>query len=456
MTQTIGPRAGSYSDASELSRFRELLGSEEFSIPLGSNFFIQIESIPTAIANTNNLQYFEPGRSAGWNIANGTNNLININKGSANGACLFANGITPPVEAINVARVGMYAAFDEHSGGLLDGVVTRSRKQQDSVAISFLETNQSFIDFVIRPWVILTGHVGLIARAPGSVDDVKTTITATFFSRWNGEVSPRKIFTFFGCAPVSIDTATAYDYGTNAVNTIKTTWAYNYYTLSFTDVKVPDPEFTTNNPTDFNRATAGTYNRFAPYQNVTGSATLNQPTNFNQATAGTFNPFVLGNFAQFAPATKIITNLTAKQQPLDEGVNEDTSPGASEALEQQAKLQEKLNNTFGSQIDSPLRSVLNSLAAGAPPTNVPGPLEAAYLRRLATPAASAPATEELAKQQPLDEGVNEDTSPRAPATEELAKLTADQKAKLNKEFIFQTDPALRSILNNLAGTPGGG
>ena len=62
MTQTIGPRAGSYSDASELSRFRELLGSEEFSIPLGSNFFIQIESIPTAIANTENLNYFEVGR----------------------------------------------------------------------------------------------------------------------------------------------------------------------------------------------------------------------------------------------------------------------------------------------------------------------------------------------------------------------------------------------------------
>ena len=244
MTQTIGPRAGSYSDASELSLFRELLGSPEFSIPLGSNFFIQIASIPTAVASTDNLQYFEPGRraGAGWNIAEGTENLINVHNGmgiNATGACLFANGITPPVEAINVARVGMQAAFDDHSGGLLDGVVTKSRKQQDSVAISFLETNQSFIDFVIRPWVILTGHVGLIARAPGSVDDVKTTITATFFSRHDGQVSPRKIFTFFGCAPVSIDTATAYDYGTNAVNTIKTTWAYNYYTLSFTDVNIP-------------------------------------------------------------------------------------------------------------------------------------------------------------------------------------------------------------------------
>ena len=242
MTQTIGPRASSYSDANELSLFRTLLGTPEFSIPLGSNFFIQIESIPTAIKSANNLNYFEPGRRAGWNIVDGTNNLIrkhNETGEAANGACLFANGITPPVEAINVARVGMNASFNEHSGGLLDGVVTKSRKQQDSVAISFLETNQSFIDFIIRPWVVLTSHVGLIARLPGSQDDVKTTITATFFSKHNGKVSPRKIFTFFGCAPVSIDTATAYDYGTNAVNTVKTTWAYNYYTLAFSNASIP-------------------------------------------------------------------------------------------------------------------------------------------------------------------------------------------------------------------------
>ena len=77
MPQIIGSKT--QSDASELSRFRELLGSEEFSIPLGSNFFIQIESIPTAIANTENLNYFEVGRKNKWNIADGTNNLININ-----------------------------------------------------------------------------------------------------------------------------------------------------------------------------------------------------------------------------------------------------------------------------------------------------------------------------------------------------------------------------------------
>ena len=315
MTQTIGPRAGSYSDASELSLFRELLGSPEFSIPLGSNFFIQIASIPTAITNTENLNYFETGRKNGWNIAEGTENLINVHNGmgiNATGACLFANGITPPVEAINVARVGMQAAFDDHSGGLLDGVVTRSRKQQDSVAISFLETNQSFIDFVIRPWVILTGHVGLIARAPGSVDDVKTTITATFFSRHDGQVSPRKIFTFFGCAPVSIDTATAYDYGTNAVNTIKTTWAYNYYTLSFTDVNIPvntEEEF-------YDLPAPGTTYGKNPFA-APAPATQRFGTNL-------FNYEI----PELPAATDIIANLTAKQNPQFEDVNEDTSPRA--------------------------------------------------------------------------------------------------------------------------------
>ena len=38
-----------------------------------------------------------------------------------------------------------------------------------------------------------------------------------------------------GTVSVSIDTATAYDYGANAVNTIKTSWAYNHYSLSYSE-----------------------------------------------------------------------------------------------------------------------------------------------------------------------------------------------------------------------------
>ena len=76
MPQIIGSKT--QSEPSELSFFRTLLGSPEFSIPLGSNFFIQIGSIPEAVASTDNLQYFEPGRSAGWNIVKDTNNLISV------------------------------------------------------------------------------------------------------------------------------------------------------------------------------------------------------------------------------------------------------------------------------------------------------------------------------------------------------------------------------------------
>jgi hypothetical protein len=235
--QTLGPRANGGNGSSELELFRQLLGQKEFSIPLGSNFFIRIETIPTAIQN-NSTGYFEPGRPGGrgWNIDTATSNLLKFSQKNGNtGACLFANGITPPVESVSVSRVGMQSAYDDFSGGLLDGVVTRSRKQQEPVAISFLETDQSFIDFVIRPWIIFTSHLGLIARAPNSPDNIKTTITAIFFSTHGDGVTPRKVFKFFDCAPVSIDTATAYDYGTNAVNTIKTSWAYNHYSLSTLD-----------------------------------------------------------------------------------------------------------------------------------------------------------------------------------------------------------------------------
>ena len=85
--------------------------------------------------------------------------------------------------------------------------------------------------------------------------------------------------------------------------------------MSFTDVNTEDvsaPISTTNNPTDFNKTTAGTYKPFAPYQNVTGSATQNQPTNFNASTAGTFNPFVP---AEFAGAAKVTAAVIAKAQP---------------------------------------------------------------------------------------------------------------------------------------------
>ena len=244
--QTLGPRANGGNGSSELELFRQLLGQKEFSIPLGSNFFIRIETIPPAVRN--HVDYFEPGRPGGngWNISAATNNLLNFSqKNGETGACLFANGITPPVESVSVSRVGMQAAYDDFSGGLLDGVVTRSRKQQEPVAISFLETDQSFVDFVIRPWVIFTSHLGLIARADNSIDNIKTTITAIFFSTHGNGVTPRKVFKFFNCAPVSIDTATAYDYGANAVNTIKTSWAYNHYSLSYSDTFSNAPVITT-------------------------------------------------------------------------------------------------------------------------------------------------------------------------------------------------------------------
>lgn len=250
---TIGPKPprGADGSGSDVSYFLYLLGSKDFSIPLGSNFFIIFNNIPRAIRESGVFARYEPG---------GGKNSIDILKQRAleiivdknnakSNVCWFANGITPPTETVSVKRAGLETDFEEHSAGVLSGVVTKSRKQQEPVSISFLETETSFIDFVVRPWIVLTSHFGLIARNPNSPDNVKTDITAIFYTTNNGINVPRKIFNFYGAAPVSIDTPLSYDYGTNSINTVKTSWAYNYYSISdATGIIQPSTEAPFNYP----------------------------------------------------------------------------------------------------------------------------------------------------------------------------------------------------------------
>lgn len=231
---TIGPQrpSGIADSSSDVAFFLTLLGSKDFSVPLGSNFFITFNNIPTAINTAGLFRRLEPGNSAVDNSKSRALQIVvdkNINKSYV---CWFANGITPPGEVLSVGRAGMETDFQDHAGGILSGVVSRSRKQQEPVSISLLETETSFIDFVIRPWIVLTSHLGLIARPLNSPDNIKTDITAIFYTTNNGVNTPRKIFNFYGAAPVSIDTPLSYDYGTNSINVVKTSWAYNYYTIS--------------------------------------------------------------------------------------------------------------------------------------------------------------------------------------------------------------------------------
>jgi len=81
--------------------------------------------------------------------------------------CVFARAVSIPGESVSVEHKGLdYAGYQ---GPATAG----SRAKFKAISMNLLETNASFIDFVIRPWLVLVGHYGLVARAPGSPKNVK-------------------------------------------------------------------------------------------------------------------------------------------------------------------------------------------------------------------------------------------------------------------------------------------
>ena len=209
------------STTGEIEFFKSFLSDPKTIIPINSNFVVKFDSFPSALVN-DDLSQFEPS----WEYQNKQQSLMDIVTNNPNGICLFANGISLPGESVAATRYGMQNDFADHSGGLLSGMVSTSRVQQQPINVSFLETNYSFVDFVLRPWVTLVSHYGLVARPADQ--SVKITLTAVFFDTVDNNI--RKVFKFNDCAPVSVNVAN-HAYGSTNVSVVDTTWVYSTYII---------------------------------------------------------------------------------------------------------------------------------------------------------------------------------------------------------------------------------
>lgn len=166
------------------------------------------------------------GDKLGWNIDVAVKSLGSYFLQKAIG-CVFAQGFQTPKQTSNVN-------ITDSKRGFLGSPIMESRAPNDFLSLDFLETNLSFVDAVIRPWVLLTAHKGLVARP--EEESIKTDITILQYSRTNQFLSqiPRKVWTFYGCCPVDIS-STEYNYKDESVevrNGVK--FAYNYYQVHHT------------------------------------------------------------------------------------------------------------------------------------------------------------------------------------------------------------------------------
>lgn len=213
------------------------------SIPLKTQWLVVIQGYPAAL-KTQTLQALE---LTGGNIHNyDINTAVRILKSFPLNkivGCVFAQGVgIPENETTNT-----FFTENQFNRGFLNGLISNGRSSYDGgLQINFMETNTSFVDFVVRPWVILADHYGYVARPPSeSEKDVSTTITILQYTRSYQKLSmiPRKIWTFYNCYPTSVGSREL-TYDGEAMDTFPVTWKYSNYAVQNT-LYLPLPDIIT-------------------------------------------------------------------------------------------------------------------------------------------------------------------------------------------------------------------
>lgn len=204
----------------------EILNKPASALPKGCQWAVQFEDFPEVITQIGD---FEP---VNWDIYNAfktiTGDSIQKTKG-----CLLAHAISIPGDSFATTNEGT------QYGGLLRPTINTGGRNTDKLTISFIDTNVSFADNVIRPWVIATAHLGMVAIE--KPDPMRYRTNVTFYQI--GVSSPtdppyiRHKITYYGVCPTHIGNE-EYNYGATTSPQIRQVdFAYNYYTIDSSENK---------------------------------------------------------------------------------------------------------------------------------------------------------------------------------------------------------------------------
>lgn len=233
VTQLMGLNVPAVPIISTRDYFLTQMESWFTSIPMSTQWIILIDSYPPGL-NTSMIQGLErtDGSKQGFDIDGAVNILTNFAFNKVVG-CLFAANITIPNEAWSVGSTVV-----DNNRGFLPGVLGGGRNHEAPILdIGFRETNTSFIDFVIRPWVILAAHFGLVARNPDDTTqankNMKVDMHVMQYTRSKSGVSmvPRKIWNFYNCVPFTVNEESL-DYAEEKMTVFNTRWTYSNYTVT--------------------------------------------------------------------------------------------------------------------------------------------------------------------------------------------------------------------------------
>lgn len=142
--------------------------------------------------------------------------------------CIFAKQVSLPKEDVNVSHEGL------NYGGYQSPIIASTRSPYQNFSVTMIETNASFLDLIIRPWIISVGYNGLVARKKSSYKYVKADYADVVMlakAGPNTKMTIRKIYRFYNVAPVSIQ-GEEYSYAGDGMKYSSVGFAYDKYSIS--------------------------------------------------------------------------------------------------------------------------------------------------------------------------------------------------------------------------------
>jgi hypothetical protein len=244
------------------------------TIPLQSQWIILIQPFPACI-NSNILRGLEATTEPSQFAVSQAKQLLTSFPFQKVNGCLFAQSVQVPGEDMSIQRASVTSGSQR---GFLPGIVSAGRNAPNTLNVEFLETNTSFTDFVIRPWLIAAEHFGFAAKERDSATtrdlrNVKSTMYVMEYSRTYQNVSmiPKKVWTFFNCAPISVRTRNLGYVEPTTAPVMSTQWTYTNYAVA-NSLYLPLPDI-------INRVTnifSGKFPTISPFQGGRGNGNFPQ------------------------------------------------------------------------------------------------------------------------------------------------------------------------------------
>ncbi len=202
-----------------------ILSSPVGSINRGSQWVVAFES-PESILPAIRLALTYEGKE--WQIEKAANAVLGDNF-QKNKGCVFAQAIDIPGESLVVNPEGNIM-----SNAYRRAYVGQGINQLPEMRMTFIDTNVSFADNFLRPWVLATGNFGMLARNRGDQKNYRTNITCYKLGAFRADMPPAVVqrITFFDACCVSVANEELNYAPISSPVMREARFIYNYYSVS--------------------------------------------------------------------------------------------------------------------------------------------------------------------------------------------------------------------------------